>query len=92
MKTFITMTLFLSAVSLFLDSSFSRSAFANENNKRQKELNFEDDVIEGINRKPLDSVNQISERDDHEKPHLYRKRATFSDLNLELSDNLRLQP
>ena len=68
------------------------SSFANEGSKRQKELNFEDDVIEGINRKPLDSVNQISERNEHDKPHLYRKRSTFADLNQELNDNLRLQP
>ena len=55
------------------------TALAAEGNKRSKSINFEDDVIEGINRKSLDSVAQISENDAHKKAHLYKKRATFID-------------
>jgi hypothetical protein len=60
--------------------------------KRTTTMNFEDDVIEGINRKNLDSVNQISERDKKNQSHLYRKRAGFSDLDTGLlADTLELR-
>ena len=59
--------------------------------KRSTSINFEDEMIEGINRKPLDSVNQISERDGKHKQHLYRKRAGFSDRDQLLTQELRLQ-
>ena len=59
--------------------------------KRSTSINFEDEMIEGINRKPLDSVNQISERDGRGKKHLYRKRAGFSDREKALTQELRLQ-
>jgi len=59
--------------------------------KRSTNINFEDEVVEGINRKPLDSVNQISERDKNGKSHLYRKRAGFSDRDQLLTQELRLQ-
>lgn len=59
--------------------------------KRSTSINFEDEVVEGINRKPLDSVNQISERDGRGKQHLYRKRAGFSDRDQLLTQELRLQ-
>jgi hypothetical protein len=47
--------------------------------KRSKTINFEDELVEGINRKPLDQFNQISEINGSEKEHLYRKRKTFRD-------------
>jgi hypothetical protein len=50
-------------------------------NKRSKSINFEDELIEGINRKPLDQLNQISERNGYANGHLYRKRKTFQDRN-----------
>ena len=59
--------------------------------KRSTTINFEDDVIEGINRKPLDSVNQISERDRKNRNHLYKKRAGFLDQDQMLANELRLQ-
>ena len=46
--------------------------------KRSKVIDFDDEVVEGLNKRPLDSLNQISERDRKKhKPHLYRKRAGF---------------
>lgn len=46
--------------------------------KRSKVIDFDDEVVEGLNKKPLDSLSQISERDRKKhKPHLYRKRAGF---------------
>lgn len=58
---------------------------------RSTTINFEDEVVEGINRKPLDSVSQISERDAKGRPHLYRKRAGFSDKDGVLGREMRLQ-
>ncbi len=52
-------------------------AFA-EAGKRSKAIDFDDEVVEGMNRRPLDSLSQISERNKkRRKPHLYRKRAGF---------------
>jgi predicted HicB family RNase H-like nuclease len=45
---------------------------------RQKVIDFDDETIEGLNKRPLDSLSQISEKDRRKhKPHLYRKRAGF---------------
>lgn len=46
--------------------------------QRQKVIDFEDEVVEGMNKRPLDSLSQISERDrKRRKTHLYRKRGGF---------------
>jgi len=46
--------------------------------KRQKVIDFEDEVVEGLNKQPLDSLDSIADRDHRKhKPHLYRKRAGF---------------
>jgi hypothetical protein len=43
-----------------------------------KVIDFEDELVEGMNKKPLDSLSQVSERDrKRHRPHLYRKRAGF---------------
>lgn len=56
--------------------------------KRGKVIDFEDEVVEGLNRRPLDSLSQISERDKRrKKAHLYRKRAGFRP---ETSETLRV--
>ena len=69
---------------LLVASSF-HTCFAESESK--KSINFEDELIEGINRKPLDSFNQLSEQDRKKKDHLYHKRSGFNDrdriLNLE---------
>ncbi len=66
------------------------ACYAQESGKRSKNINFEDEVVEGINRKPLDSFNQISERNGRNKNHLYRKRAGFSDRDESLLTEMRL--
>jgi hypothetical protein len=46
--------------------------------QRQKVIDFDDETIEGLNKRPLDSLSQISEKDRRRhKPHLYRKRTGF---------------
>jgi hypothetical protein len=52
------------------------TAYATE--KRSKVIDFEDEVVEGLNKRPLDSLSQISDRDrKRHRPHLYRKRVGF---------------
>ncbi len=47
-------------------------------NSRGKVIDFEDETIEGLNKRPLDSLSQISEKNKKKKkPHLYRKRVSF---------------
>ena len=58
--------------------------------KRSKVIDFEDDVVEGMNKRPLDSLSQISERDKkRRKPHLYRKRVGFRYETIETLGELR---
>lgn len=55
--------------------------------KGQKVIDFDDEVVEGLNKRPFDSLSQISERDKkRRKPHLYRKRAGF---RTETAESLR---
>lgn len=55
--------------------------------KRSKVIDFDDEVVEGLNKRPLDSLSQISERDRKKrKSHLYRKRAGF---RTETAEDLR---
>jgi hypothetical protein len=61
-----------------------------EDSKRSKNINFEDELVEGINRKPLDAFNQISERNKKRKNHLYKKRSGFTDRDETLLTEMRL--
>jgi hypothetical protein len=45
---------------------------------RSKSLDFEGDLIEGVNKRPLDSLNQVSEANKKRKrPHLYNKKSDY---------------
>ena len=72
---------------VILISSTSYSA----DHLRSKNINFEDELVEGINRKPLDSVNQLSEFDANQHKHLYRKRSGFVDRDRLVMDELKLK-
>jgi hypothetical protein len=64
-------------------------AFA-KNPSRQKVIDFDDAIVEGLNKQPLDSYSQISEREKkRRKPHLYRKRASFNNETTETLGELR---
>lgn len=55
---------------------------------RQKIIDFDDETIEGLNKRPLDSLSQISEKEKRRRrPHLYRKRGSFRS---ETSETLRV--
>jgi hypothetical protein len=77
--TFITSSLLLSLI-----------CFA-EGDKRQKVIDFEDEVVEGLNKRPFDSVSQLSEKDrKRKKIHLYRKRGGFSSETAQTLSVMRL--
>lgn len=47
---------------------------------RQKQIDFDADVVEGMNKQPLDSLSQFSEDEGgRSKNHLYRRTKKFKD-------------
>jgi hypothetical protein len=79
MKTLFILTLLLAS-----------TVYAQDDNKRSRNINFEDEVVEGINRKPLDAFNQLTEQNGRGKNHLYHKRAGFADRDEALLGEMRL--
>lgn len=84
MKT-ISMTLVVLAAALLADpatgadrapASSSTEAGSLLSN-RSKSLDFDNDVIEGMNKNPLDSLTRLGNKDDKQQDHLYRKKANF---------------
>ena len=61
---------------------------ANESDGRTTSLNFEDNIVEGMNKQPLDSLNELSDgKNNLDDNHLYRKRRKFE---LENSEEIRI--
>lgn len=59
--------------------AFALNALADD---KRKTIDFDAEVIEGINKQPLDSLNQIAEKEKKtQKPHLYNERSAFDDEN-----------
>ncbi len=76
----------LTLVALILSLMTTHTGVAAEKAKGQKVIDFEDEVVEGLNKRPYDSLSQISERNKkRRKPHLYRKRVGF---RTETAENL----
>jgi hypothetical protein len=68
-------------------------AHAIDDTKRTKVIDFEDEVVEGVNKRPLDSLNQVSDADRKKhKPHLYRKRGGFRSETAEALKSARFTP
>ncbi len=82
-----TFSLILGVVNLGT-TSLAKASESPLSSKRERVIDFEDDLVEGLNKRPLDSLNQISERDrGRRKRHLYRKRAGFrSETAVTISD------
>ena len=75
MTIFRNLTLMLTVLTLLLASPF---AAAEAKKERQKVIDFEEELVEGMNKRPLDSLASLSEKNKRKKkPHLYRKRAGF---------------
>lgn len=45
--------------------------------KREKVIAFDDDLVEGLNKRPLDSLQQLGGGNSRKKSHLYRKRGSY---------------
>ncbi len=72
---FITAFLLTEGLTLSLSGNH---ALAAEKTKRSKVIDFEDEVVEGMNKRPLDSLSQVGDGSKRKKkPHLYRKRVGF---------------
>lgn len=56
---------------------------------RKRSIDFEDTLVEGVNKQPLDSLSQISEDRNKNDIRLYRKRAGFRDLMNRTLEELR---
>jgi hypothetical protein len=65
------------------------SAQAEKSNGRTRVIDFEDQLVEGVNRQPLDSLSQLSDDKKRRKYHLYKKRAGFRDQIPQTLDELR---
>ena len=49
------------------------------NSQRTKSIKFEDDLVEGMNKNPLDSLERLGRRDGAAQGHLYHKPSEFTD-------------
>ena len=75
---------------LLLVGALAASAWAHAENGKTKVIDFESSVVEGINRQPFDSLNQVSEAQKRRnRPHLYRKRGGFTPDNREALSEAR---
>lgn len=55
-----------------------------------KVIDFESEVVEGMNKRPLDSLSHISDAERRKRrPHLYKKRAGFRAENQETMNTAR---
>ena len=58
--------------------------------KHHKVIDFDDEVVEGVNKRPLDSLSHISDAQKRaRRPHLYRKRAGFRSETAQTLQTLR---
>ncbi|MEO5969046.1 MAG: hypothetical protein ABIQ95_03895 [Bdellovibrionia bacterium] len=75
--------LLLSSAGLFANSAFAEKS-------RQKVIDFDGDVVEGVNKRPLDSLTQVSEKEKRRKKiHLYHKRRGFRTETQEILREMR---
>jgi len=76
--------LFSSIAAWLLTSSV---AFAADD---KKQIDFEGDVVEGVNKQPLDSLNQISDGDGGKhRFHLYRRKKPVGTVRTENKETVR---
>lgn len=77
---------------LFACLSYATLPTITQANDRQKELNFEDELIEGVNKRPLDSLNTLGETDrEKRRQRLYQKKPDFQSETQHTLRDLRYQ-
>jgi len=90
MRRWKAMLIFLICTLTILTATFAATSVAGE--KRLKTIDFEDELVEGLNKRNLDSLSYLGEREeDRNRKHLYRKRATFRGETKELLREMRYQ-
>lgn len=63
---------------LNLDKIFKKNTSQNKKSSRSRMIDFEDSLVEGVNKQPWDSLNQISDRGSGRADfHIYKKRGGF---------------
>lgn len=73
---------------LALSLMIAGTAYGDPDSKKQ--IDFEGDVVEGVNKQPLDSLNQISNGDNgSNRLHLYRRKRPNDALTRESRETLR---
>ncbi len=85
-------SLIMSLCNIFVVLCFIFPALAKENkaSTRQKVIDFEGDLVEGVNKRPLDSLSEISDTQKRKNNiHLYRKRKGFRTENKETLREMR---
>lgn len=60
--------------------------------KRMKTIDFEDELVEAMNKRNLDSLSYLGEKEkDRKNRHLYRKRVGFRGETTQLLHEMRYQ-
>ncbi|MCM0606403.1 MAG: hypothetical protein KA715_09965 [Xanthomonadaceae bacterium] len=65
----------LTALIVFMSLFVMFEAYAGS--KREKVIAFDDDLVEGMNKRPLDSLQQLGSANKNRRSHLYRKRGSY---------------
>ncbi len=60
------------------EPSQSKKQIHNPMSKRSASLNFEDDIIEGINKNPYESLTTLNSQNNRELTKLYKKKTHFN--------------
>lgn len=56
---------------------FTNYVYATDASQSSKNLEFEGEVLEGMNKAPVDSMENVARNDKVKKNHLYKKRTSY---------------
>lgn len=62
-----------------------------QRSNRSKDIQFDDSVVEGMNKSSKDSLEMVSKNEDPNRAHLYHKRADFKPELKQLSSEVGSQ-
>lgn len=87
----ITLLLLFLALNAFVKANADDVTPRLSNSKSMKVIDFEGDLVEGINKQSLDSLTQMSEEEKRRRRnHLYQKRKSFKAEDQQLINELRI--
>jgi hypothetical protein len=82
----------MKTILIILGLLFVTPGLAAEKKERSKFLKFDGEVLEGMDKAPVDAMEDIAHNDKAKKAHLYRKRAEYREEMKQLSTDLGYQP